>query len=422
MQAYHFKDLTIRLDQRGLDHYDKLSYPIRYGAYSEILSGPFVFQFNLNGEIKHIQCKRGCAMEPTEWLKRTVGNDWVYYSSGGYNGAFDAVGEYYVPCFTYPSNSVLGGNPFKSGILDVTDVQLKKTLEQVASLAAREKHPELQMFLKAVYKNDPRNLQTRAEAFHRMIGGPISVLPPDARHVDYDVIPITISDGCLYNCRFCTVKSGKGFKRRSQENIREQIRQLKSFYGRDIHNFNSIFLGQHDALHAGLDPIALAAEEAYDAFDFDSSHIKGHRLFIFASADSLLQAPDALFSYLARSPYDTYINIGLESVDDATLKRLGKPLTSAKINEAFSRSTDINRSYPGVEVTVNFLYGDEFPETHIPKVLDLIQNHNPRHYPKGAVYLSPYGLIRDRRSLVSGFKIIKNQCRLPVFLYIIQRL
>lgn len=422
IMQYQFDDLTIRLDQRGLDHYEKLSYPIRYGTYSEILAGPFVFQFNLNGEIKYIQCKRGYSMEPTEWLKRTVGNDWVYYYSGGYNGSFDAMGEYYVPCFTYPSNSVLGGNPFKSGILDLTATRLKETIDQVSSLAGRENHPDLQLFLDGLFRNTPRKLRERADAFHRMIGGTISVLPPDARHVDYDVIPVTISDGCLYNCGFCTVKSGRGFKRRSGKDIREQIGQLKAFYGRDIRNFNSIFLGQHDALHAGKDSISLAIEEAYDAFDFTSSNIKGHRLFIFGSADSLLKAPDTLFAYLDRSPYETYINIGLESVDDSTLTRLGKPLTSNKVKDAFSRCTEINRTYPGVEVTVNFLYGDEFPETHIPKVLELIGDHNPRYYPKGSVYLSPYGLIRDRRSLVTGFKLIKNQCRLPVFLYIIQRL
>lgn len=422
MHTYHFDNLSVHIGKRGLDRYEKLSYPIRYGTYTEIQSGPFIYQFNLNAEIKHFQCKSGTAMEPTEWLKRTVANDWVYYSSGGYNGAYDAVGEYYVPCFTYPSNAILGGDPFKNGILDLAAQSLDKTLEKIDSLHIQEKSPELNGFLKALKRNEPRALKDRADAFHHLIGGPISVLPPDARHVDYDVIPISISQGCLYKCRFCTVKTGHDFSLRTKEDITHQIRGLKHFYGHDIQNFNSIFLGQHDALHAGSDLIEYTAEKAYDAFGFDSSNIKGPRLFMFGSADSLLSAPDSLFRSLSRSPYDTSINIGLESVDNDTLKRLGKPLSSEKVTEAFDCMRSINQSFPGIEVTANFLYGESFSESHMDSVLALIQSRYPRYYSKGAVYLSPYGPIANRRSLVSGFKIIKNRCNLPVFLYIIQRL
>lgn len=49
---------------------------------------------------------------PHEWLKRTKGNDWVYYSTGGYAGVFEAIGEYYLPNFAYPPNNLLGGQPF----------------------------------------------------------------------------------------------------------------------------------------------------------------------------------------------------------------------------------------------------------------------------------------------------------------------
>ena len=144
----------------------------------------------------------------------------------------------------------------------MTGAQLKKTLDDLSKRVNGGHDPDLQYFLDTVFKNDPGTLKARADAFHRMIGGTISVLPPDARHVDYDVIPVNISDGCLYNCRFCSVKTGKGFRLRDKEDIETQIRHLQAFYGSDIRNFNSIFLGQHDALHAGLDVIAFAAEAA----------------------------------------------------------------------------------------------------------------------------------------------------------------
>lgn len=423
MDAYHDEDLSIHIGRQGLDHYEKLSCPIRYGTYSEIQSGPFVFQFNLNAEIKHIQCRSGQAMEPTEWMKRTLANDWVYYASGGYNGAFDAMGEYYVPCFTYPSNSVLGGDPFKGGILDRSLQALQQTLETLARLRPPDRATSgLYDVSTLLDRNAPRALQARAESLHRLVGGAISVLPPDARHVDYDVIPLTISDGCLYNCRFCTVKTGRGFSRRSLADIGHQIRGLKRFFDRDIVNYNSVFLGQHDALQAGAERIEYAAEEAYRVFDFARSNLKGPRLFLFGSADSLLSAPESLFRMLSESPFEVTINIGLESADAETLRRLGKPLTPSKVAEAFDCMTQINRSFPGLEVTANFLFGDIFSPDHLASVLELIQSRHPRFYPRGTVYLSPYGTIRNRRALVSNFKIIKNTCRLPVFLYIIQRL
>ena len=160
MKTYQFDDLTIHIHKKGVNRYDKASYPIRYGTYSEIESGPFVFQFNENGEIRHALCKKGCPMEPTEWLKRTVGNDWVFYSSGGYNGAFEAVGEYYVPCFPYESNGILGGKPFKEDIVQIMESSLSEILRQLGTVSIPS-DPELHEFCDSVQKNDPNTLKKK---------------------------------------------------------------------------------------------------------------------------------------------------------------------------------------------------------------------------------------------------------------------
>jgi radical SAM superfamily enzyme YgiQ (UPF0313 family) len=86
---------------------------------------------------------------------------------------------------------------------------------------------------------------------NKIIGGRVSVLPPDTRHVDYDIIPLTIADGCLYHCRFCCVKTEQKFQVRSKENIHEQLRALKNHFGDDLVNYHALFLGNHDALAAG---------------------------------------------------------------------------------------------------------------------------------------------------------------------------
>jgi hypothetical protein len=67
---------------------------------------------NPNGEIKYLQGLDKGWPYPAEWLKRTAGNDWVYYSAGDYKGVYGLLGEYYVPCLSYQSNSIFSEKPF----------------------------------------------------------------------------------------------------------------------------------------------------------------------------------------------------------------------------------------------------------------------------------------------------------------------
>lgn len=45
-------DLSLRFHISGSRRYEKVSYPIRYGQLSEIITAGHCFQFNLNWEIK----------------------------------------------------------------------------------------------------------------------------------------------------------------------------------------------------------------------------------------------------------------------------------------------------------------------------------------------------------------------------------
>jgi hypothetical protein len=99
---------------KGADQYSKVSYPLRYGHYSEIRTGEYVYQFNLEGEIKFIAGRNKDWPDPSEWLKRTVTNDWLYYSTGGYSGTMEYSGEYYVPYPQYSTNSIFLNNPFNN--------------------------------------------------------------------------------------------------------------------------------------------------------------------------------------------------------------------------------------------------------------------------------------------------------------------
>ena len=422
VESYKLNNLEITIDRQGASRFSKVSYPIRYGRFSEIKTKEYRFQLNLNAEIKYIRGRNGNWPHPAEWLKRTEANDWVFYSIGGYHGILSLLGEYYLPCFSYPSNSVWTYDPF-------AEPDIRKALSawsefqiNLRDMSFNGLSPEIKDFLGLISRQDNTALNRKAAMLHRIIGSRVSVLPPDTRHVDYEVIPLIIADGCLYQCDFCCIKTRHGFCRRSTQNVQQQIHQLQAFYGRDLKNYNALFLGNHDALAAGREHICMAAAESYIAFGFETSYRKNPVLFLFGSVDSLLSADIGLFEALNRIPMYTYINIGFESADAATLARIKKPLEIPKIEDAFQMMLEVNRSYPNLEITGNFLMGDQLSPDHYRSVIDMARNRLDRYYSKGAIYLSPLKASRNNRRMLNIFVKIKNLSRLPAYIYLIQRL
>jgi hypothetical protein len=427
MESYSFNDLVITLDKEGSKEFSKVSFPVRYGLFSEIKTPEYIFQFNLNGEIKYIQGIGPSWPHPAEWLKRTVGNDWVYYSAGDYKGIYDYFGEYYFLCLSYSSNSILGDNPFGNDAVNLALRSWPLLRSRIKKLIPGAKPKSLKDFLTRINKNDEKTLRLRSDRLHHFIQGQVTVLPPDTRHVDYEVIPLVVADGCLYNCGFCRVKTGQDFAPRSPQNIVGQIKSLKRFYGKDLHNYNAIFLGQHDALSAALELLELAAQKAYDMLEFEHSYLRRACLFLFGSVDSMIHSKEKVFESLNNLPFYTYINIGLESNDPNTLKALKKPVSVEKVRGAFDRILDINRRYEKIEVTANFVFGKDLPAGHLPSLLELTRDRFILSPSKGVVYLSPLMEegTRDKeskRELLRRFLKLKTQSRLPAFIYLIQRL
>jgi len=137
--------------------------------------------------------------------------------------------------------------------------------------------------------------------------------------------------------------------------------------------------------------------------------------------DSLLDAGNDLFDALNQIPFYTYINIGLESADAATLSQINKPLELSEVKEAFQKMQDLNRRYLNIEITANFLLGDRLPPDRYAALIELIRSCLDRFYSKGAIYLSPLNTNRNREALLRRFIEIKNKSRLPTYLYLIQR-
>jgi tRNA A37 methylthiotransferase MiaB len=299
--------------------------------------------------------------------------------------------------------------------------------EQLKELHTHALPPGVEETVSLIELQCPATLRENAERLHRLIRGRVTVLPPDSRHVDYDVIPITLAQGCLLNCGFCRVKSGQGFEALTFAEIAEQIAGVRKLYGRDVHNYNAIFFGQHDALQAGTDTLLFAAEKVHDILGIQHSCMKGPTLFMFGSPVSFINASEVLFERLDKLPFSTYINVGLEAADCATLTELRRPVSVELVRDAFSRMLDINQRYQHVEVTANFVFNDRSSPDHFGSLLALTGSRLDPTRAKGAIYLSPMldgTTVTDarRRDLIRRFHEVKAHNRLPTFLYLIQRL
>jgi tRNA A37 methylthiotransferase MiaB len=302
---------------------------------------------------------------------------------------------------------------------------------------------ETTTLLKRIMENDLGKLKRKGQELHSIINGRITVLPPDTRHVDYDVIPIILADGCLYNCGFCAVKSGRGYQVRSRQDVFQQIKRLKKFYGADLPNYNSIFLGMHDALNVGRELIESTVETAFETFNIEHSEMIYPKLFLFGSVDSLLDSQEKVFETINKMPFYTFINIGMESTDQETLDILKKPLSESKVKMAFDRMLDINLKYDFIEITANFVIGSDLPSGHFSSIASLtakerLESYNKDLIPaitsintlkmiecytkKGNIYLSP--LIGDKslKKLLKKFNELKKSSYLSMFMYLIQRL
>ncbi|MCP3940364.1 MAG: radical SAM domain-containing protein [Desulfobacteraceae bacterium] len=419
--TYKDNQVSIQLNFQGAREYSKMSFPVKYGLFSRMETDKIVLEFNMNHEIKHAKAKTLDWLHPSEWLKRTVGNDWVYYSTGGYAGVYEALGEYYLPNLMYQTNCLLGGRPFETTQVAKISSQWDKILSEIDT----NKRPiptTIAQWLEKIKTITTGDLAQKAEKLFNITGARTTVLPPDARHSDYDIIPITIQDGCLYKCRFCKIKNKKAFIERSRQNINDQILALKSLYGKDLINYNAIFLGEHDGLNAPMDLILYAAQTAFEQFKFINAYMKKPMLYFFGSVDALLKADDRLFYRLNELPFHTCINIGLESADDTTLSLLGKPVSARKVKKAFDRMQTINQNFAQIEMTCNFVMDKDLPASHNQAMLDLIRKKIPRTRPKGSVYLSPLQFGNPSRQILFDFYHLKTQSLLPMFLYIIQRL
>ena len=233
-----------------------------------------------------------------------------------------------------------------------------------------------------------------------------------------------MSEGCLYKCRFCEVKNNRPFRTRSKSEIATQIESLANLYSEDLYNYNAIFLGDHDALNTEPETLMGAIPRAVEELRLHRSYMQGCSLFLFGSVDSFLQAPENLFQQLNGLNCQIYMNLGLESFDQKTLDRIGKPIRSRQVVNSFRRMVEVNDTYPNIEITANFIMDPSLSDEHYAKFIGHTRTSLQQPRSKGTLYLSPLLSPRAKTSprRLFEFSQLKRLSRLPCYLYTIQRL
>jgi hypothetical protein len=421
--AHHLSEgIEIITHVQGRNDWRKFSFPVSYGIFTKIKWKGYEFDFSLRGHLKRISGNGTVWPNPLERMKRTDGNDFLYYGMEGYESTFDLLNAYY-----FPHNEV-----YRSPLSDDTPIQdshVRKALSafdhflvEAEKLLASGINGEVGSLLKRVTALDRDALAREGAKLHRAMGGPFPILPPDTINVDYEVIPLRVMDGCPHDCGFCRFKADTPYRTLDKEDILDQLRSLKLLYGEDLINYNSLVLGENNALAAGGDLLEFAAVMAFEMLSFNRSFYPGEpNLFLFGSAALFLKTPEADFRRLNALPYNLYLNLGLESPDEETLTFIGKKSAGVVVREAFQKALHINRVYPRINVTSNFILGKSLPSRHVEGLKALLGGVSPWQ-DKGTVYLSPLIGSSDRRQILKEFREIKRISSLPVYLYLMQRL
>jgi len=393
-------------NRKGRSDFDSYSHVVFRGIYHECVEDGIRYILDLAGRLKWIFIESASNIfEAGHLFRQTIGGKWLYYDGSLYSEAYSLCGRHYVPV-----------------ALDLG--QLAEYGHEKALLNEALRHWDNWTKSSSPTVNGTSVLETRgvsrmAFELRNILKATIPVIPPETIFVDYEVWPVIVSEGCKANCKFCCVKTGSEFRQRSYTEVRQSIRETKSWFGPEAVNFSSIFLGQNDALSVHIDLLAHTAATAFGAFGKEGCFFKEKRLFLFGSPISILEKSLSEFRQLDGLPFDRiHINVGIESLDEETLEIIGRPFKLSDAQSALNKIDQIHSETKKIEIGVNFLLGEHTGANHLKFLLKWLSTAN--YMGKGYVFVSPmvesnWGLGRIKRSVLD----LKSVSKIPLFMYIL---
>ncbi len=424
-------DVSVQFDRDGSRYFRKSGTMDWVGKPVRIAFGSHYFNFDLEGRVQRIDGLR--SPHSWDWLQRSMANDWIYYDkvwvpdslplpAGIIGDSVWAVnGRTDLPMLQDHDGLQRGGVERAFESFDTLVDTLRELLAHKAEVfrasgerADAAEEARLWEFLGRAAHYDRAGLQSVADRLHE-IHGHMAVLPPDTIDVDYRVILVKVMDGCPNNCEFCMARGDAAYAERNEADIDRQIDALAEVYGADLYNYNSVVLGECDAL--GSATLEYAAKRSHEVFRCGSSFHAGSNLFLFSTNETLLECSERTFEMLEALPFEqVYINVGWEAVSDTALTRLGKWQTAEQVFLGMEKAGCINRKRGKVKISGNFIIADEFDCD------DLMNAMRASRY-CGQLYLSP---LRDEcgsQKALNDLHTIKNaRLDIKVALYTMQRM
>ena len=437
MSSFKVDTIEILFDHGGDKRFNKYGYINWLGLPVKVFTREHAFDFGLEGRIHRIKKANGSDWPNNwDWLQRTLCNDWVYYDYSGWYESTDLTGDHWwavngrTDLPTTVDDKALD-RPYVQGTFNSFDyliTSINHILRERPEIYTRDgqlaeigEQQRVWEFLEKVAQKNSSWLAKDAKNLHQIIEGNLPVLPPDTIKVDYQVIPVMIMDGCGYKCKFCDVRGNSVFNLRNEGNISEQLDALKRYLGNNLYNYNSVVLGQNNALAAGLELIEYAASEAYATLRCGESYHRGSNLFMFSTNKAFLEALDSTFDMLEQLPFEhVYINVGWEAVTAGNLRQLGKPQKSQQVFQGMTKAGKINRNYNKIHISGNFIIGNTLSGNQAISIASAIRSTEYG----GTIYLSPLHGQNDREQTLRDLKVIR-EAELPavqVWLYTMQRL
>ena len=395
--------MRIEFFKEGRKDHKSVSHIVFRGLFHEVNAGKYRYVISLNNDLKWIfKAGGGTIFEEGTLFRRTPGGRWILYDSSLYSEAFSLLGRHYMPVpldfpqFLHP-------------------VEERKVLDEALKvwdeLLEDQGEPGENGFRKTP------SLLSRSRELRGILKSTVPVVPPEAVFFDYDLIPLVVQEGCHANCKFCTVKSGASPRVRSLKEIEVMLSGLKAWFGRDLVNYPVLFLGQHDALSCDISLLEEAAHMAYEALSLKDNCFSTSRLIMFASPLSVSQKTTGEFKRLERLPFDAiHINVGIESLDGATLSLIGRPFDLGLIKQALCKIDEVHSSTEKIMFSTNFLISPSFPCGHVESLKEYLNMERPLK--KGMAFISPLmGEYKNVGEVKREVFKLKAGASIPAYLY-----
>lgn len=179
------------------------------------------------------------------------------------------------------------------------------------------------------------------------------------------IVQITI--GCSHNkCTFCNMYRGENFRVRSLEDVVEDLKEARSYYGK----IEKIFLADGDALCLATDKLLYLLDTIKDIFP------EAERISLYGSPQDVLRKTNEDLSLLKERGLGM-VYIGAESGSDKLLKDICKGATREEIIKAVQ-----NLEKAGIKASVTFisgLAGKEGWEDHAIETGTMISQMEPSY-------------------------------------------